>query len=126
MCQHSCGGLLQRVEQDAERVALTPHIVAEVVFTLDRCYTIPRAQIRELVRDIMTLPGVQLPGRALLLDALDLFATNSRNISFADAYTAVYMRSRGLVELYSWDTGFDAITGVTRLEPSFLWPGDEP
>jgi predicted nucleic acid-binding protein len=110
--------LLQRVEQDTERVALAPHVVAELVFTLDRFYKTPRTLIRELVRDIITLPGVQLPGRALLLDALDLFASNRRKISFADAYTTIYMRSRGLTELYSWDTDFDAITGVSRVEPS--------
>ena len=33
------------------------------------------------------------------------------------AYTAVYVRSRGLAELYSWDTDFDAIAGVSRIEP---------
>lgn len=109
--------LLRRVESGAERVVLAPHVVAEVVFTLDRFYKTPREQIRELVRDIITLPGVHLAGRALLLDALDLFAANSRKISFADAYSAAFMRSRGLAEIYSWDTDFDAIAGVTRREP---------
>ncbi len=36
---------------------------------------------------------------------------------FVDAYIAVSMQARGLVEIYSWDADFDKIPGVVRIEP---------
>jgi len=47
---------------------------------------------------------------------LDLYA--KKNISFADAFNAVYLRSRHVSEIYSWDTDFDKIEGLSRVEPA--------
>ena len=41
-----------------------------------------------------------------------------QGISFADAYNAAYMEARGLNEVYSYDTDFDRIEGIARLEPA--------
>jgi uncharacterized protein len=83
---------------------------------LQRGYEVPRSQIREMVRDVLSLPGVQLVGRGLCLQALDLYVAHS--ISFADAFTAAYMASRQLSEIYNWDTDFDRLPEITRLEPA--------
>src|SRR5207249_2536287 len=107
--------LLQRVERGEEKVSCTIMIVFETVFTLERRYKVPRERTRELVWNIVSLPGVLMSGKALCRRALDLYV--ERNISFADAYTAVTMQARGLSEVYSWDTDFDHIPGITRLEP---------
>jgi predicted nucleic acid-binding protein len=40
-----------------------------------------------------------------------------RNISYADAFNAVYMQAKGIEEVYSWDEDFDCIEGITRIEP---------
>ena len=40
------------------------------------------------------------------------------NVSFADAYNAAYMESRGITEVYSYDTDFDRIEGIKRVEPA--------
>ena len=85
------------------------------VFTLQRTYQVPRAQIREMLRDVLSLPGIQLAGKGLCLAALDLFV--ECNLSYADAFHVAYLRSRGLAEIYSWDRAFDRIEGVVRLEP---------
>jgi predicted nucleic acid-binding protein len=69
-----------------------------------------------MVSDVLSLPGVQLSGKGLCLQALELYA--GHNISFADAYTAAYMHSLKLSEIYSWDTDFDRLAGLTRVEPS--------
>lgn len=39
-------------------------------------------------------------------------------ISFADAYSAAYMASRGVKEIYSWDSDFDKVGEVVRVEPA--------
>ena len=107
--------LLQRVERGEEKVACGTMIVFETVFTLERRYRVPRERIRELVWNIISLPGVQMTAKAMCKRALDLYV--ERNVSFADAYTAISMQAQRLSEVYSWDTDFDHIPGVTRLEP---------
>lgn len=108
--------LLERVERGQEKVITSTLVVFETIFTLGRTYKVPRDQIRALVGDVVSLPGVQLAGKSLCLTALDLFA--QKNISFVDAYNALYMQSRGLSEVYSWDTDFDKIDGIVRVEPN--------
>jgi predicted nucleic acid-binding protein len=108
--------LLQRIEHDEEKVVTSPLVVFETVFTLQKRYEVPRSQIRDALSDIISLRGVELPSKSLYLQALDLYA--KKNISFADAFNAVYLRSRHVSEIYSWDTDFDKIEGLSRVEPA--------
>ncbi|MCX6021120.1 MAG: PIN domain-containing protein [Chloroflexi bacterium] len=115
--------LFVRVEQGEERVETSTLVIFETVFTLLRFYRVERPRIRELIATLLRLRGLHLPGKHLCLDALDLYV--QRNISFADAYNAVYMKSRGLSEIYTWDTDFDKIEGITRVEPTADREGQE-
>src|SRR5579883_135713 len=110
--------LLLKVEQGEEKVITSPLVIFEVVFTLQSYYKIPRQQIRVLVLPIISLRGLQLPGKSVYYRAFDLYV--SKNISFADAYNAAYMLSEKVSHVYSWDRDFDKIDGLTRIEP-----GDE-
>ena len=47
--------------------------------------------------------------------ALDLYC--EKNISLADAYNACLTLARGEPEVYTYDTDFDKIEGIVRLEP---------
>ncbi|MBI3972720.1 MAG: type II toxin-antitoxin system VapC family toxin [Chloroflexi bacterium] len=116
--------LLHRIERGAEKAATSLMVVFETVFTLQRTYQVPKAQIREMVADLLSLPGLLLPGKSLCLQALDLYV--EMNISFVDAFNAVYMKSRGLSEIYSWDSDFDRIEGVKRLVPEKDTPQTPP
>jgi predicted nucleic acid-binding protein len=110
--------LLQRVERGEERVETSLLVVFEVVFTLERTYNVPRARIFGLVRPVLELGGLTLPGKSLLLDTLDRFAMTSRKLSFVDLYVALGAKSRGITEIYSWDADFDRIEGIIRVEPN--------
>jgi uncharacterized protein len=107
--------LLTRVEQGQERVVTSPLVIFETIFTLQKRYRFPKPDIRQALTDLISMRGLQLPSKALWVEALTLFAT--QNIPFADAYNAVYLRSRGLNEIYSWDDDFDKIAGITRVVP---------
>lgn len=108
--------LLEQVEQGNLKVVLLPQVLFEVVFTLNWTYKVPRADIRDTLRDILALPGIRLPNKTLYYAALDLFV--QYNVPFVDAYIAAYMQSKGDREIYSWDaTDFDKLPGITRLEP---------
>jgi predicted nucleic acid-binding protein len=108
--------LLARVEHGEERVALSPLVAFEVIFLLHHTYGLPRERTRELVRALISLRGIDLPDKGLWLRALDFFAGS--RLSFADAFNATYMTEQGLAEIYSWDTDFDRVNGITRVEPA--------
>lgn len=79
-------------------------------------FSSPKDDIQQMVADVVSLPGVQLAGKRLFLRALALYASRSP-LSLADAYNASYMQDRGLTEIYTWDTDFDSVPGITRVEP---------
>ncbi|MBI2909081.1 MAG: PIN domain-containing protein [Chloroflexi bacterium] len=107
--------LLSKVERSEEKVAVSPMVIFETVFTLQKRYGVPRERIRASLGDIISLRGLDLPNKYLYGRALELYG--SKNISFADAFNAAYMESREIFEIYSWDTDFDGLEGLTRLEP---------
>jgi predicted nucleic acid-binding protein len=107
--------LLLRVERGEERVVTSALVIFETIFTLHRSYRAPRTEIRDRVSEILSLRGVALPGKRAFLQALGLFAQT--NLSFKDAYNVIVMHAQGLTEIYSWDTDFDRVQGITRVEP---------
>ena len=107
--------LLTRVEQQQERLVTSSLVIFETIFTLQKRYNFPMQDIRDALTDLISMRGLQLSSKALWVEALNLFA--SQNLPFADAYNAVFMRSRGLSEIYGWDGDFDNIAGISRVEP---------
>ncbi|HEY3079908.1 MAG TPA: PIN domain-containing protein [Chloroflexota bacterium] len=107
--------LLQRMERGEERVRSNTIVIFEVVYALQSYYRVPKPRIRELLLPIVSLRGLQLPNKGLLYRALDLYV--ERNLPFADAYNAVEMLSRGESEIYTWDTDFNRIEGVSPVAP---------
>lgn len=107
--------LLTRVERGEERVETSVLVVFETVYALQRLYRLPKLRVSELLTPILSLRGLHLLGKSLYIDALDLYASN--NVSYADAYNAVYMKARGMSEIYSWDSNFDKLEGIARVEP---------
>ncbi len=71
--------------------------------------------MRDVMKTVISMRGVDLPDKGVWLHALDLYAETA--VSFADAFNAAYMKGRGLADIYSWDTDFDRIEGIRRLEP---------
>jgi predicted nucleic acid-binding protein len=107
--------LLMKVERGEEKVITSSLVIFETIFTLQRFYKVPRPRIKELILPIISLRGLQLPGKNVYYQAFDLYI--AKNISFADAYNAAYMLSEKVSNVYSWDTDFDKIEGIVRLEP---------
>jgi predicted nucleic acid-binding protein len=107
--------LLLRVESGLEQVVTSPMVIVETVFTLDKSYRVPRLLIKERLEAIISMRGLRLDAKQVYYDALDLFVAG--RASFADAFNAAFMKSRRLTEIYTWDSDFDSMEGVTRVEP---------
>lgn len=113
----ACKALLLRIEHGQETVETSDLAIAEVVYILQspRQYGLSRQRIRSLLEPLLRLRGLRLPHKSLYTRVFDLYC--QQKMSFVDAYNAAYMESRGLNYIYSYDTDFDRVQGMTRLEP---------
>lgn len=109
--------LLQRIEQGTQRATTTEAVLTEIVYVLSskRLYQVPRPVIRQRLNALLDLRGLGLRNKGVYRRALDLYA--STGLDFEDCLIVGQMEHAGLTRLASFDTGFDAIPGITRVEP---------
>ncbi|MEX2426031.1 MAG: PIN domain-containing protein [Thermomicrobiaceae bacterium] len=112
--------LFLAIERGEEQVQTSQVVVLETVFTLQKFYRLPLREVRDLLLPLIQFPGIRLAQKAFLESAFDLAI--AKNIDFRDAFNAVFMRSLGLNEIYSWDRHFDRVDGIQRIEPGSAEP----
>jgi uncharacterized protein len=114
--QH-CLELLEKAERREIALRTTDLVIAELVWVLESAttYNLPRERIRELLLPVILLPGLKLPGKKLYRRIFDLYV--EEDIDFIDAYNAVQMVKQRLTRIYSYDSDFDRIAGISRIEP---------
>jgi predicted nucleic acid-binding protein len=114
----ACMALFQRLHNGDEEVTTSESVIAEVAFVLGstKHYGLTRAEIISAMQPSLGVDGLRLPSKPTYGRALDIFAAN-RELDFEDALTIAHMERSGVSELYSYDRGFDGISGVTRIEP---------
>ena len=110
-----CTQLLQRVERGHEAVFLPDHILADVIWTLEKHYHQPKARIREVMTPILNMRGLHLSSKARAFHALNLYV--EENIDWSDAYVASWMIARGITRIYSYDRDFQKISSLERVQP---------
>jgi len=106
---------LARIEHGEIKVRTADTVVFEAVFTLQRQYGVPKADIRDNLLPILELPGIVLPGKRRLRKVFDLYV--DLNLPFADAYHVALMQRLGLRHIVSFDKEFSRVPGMTRVEP---------
>jgi len=114
--QH-CLQLLEKAERREIALRTTDLVVAELVWVLESpvTYNLPREKVKGLLLPVIFLPGLKLPGKKLYRQIFELYV--DQGIDFIDAYSAVHMGKQGLTRIYSYDSDFDRIAGVSRVEP---------
>ena len=106
---------IRQIELGTQRVRLADTVIFEAVFTLQRTYCVPKADIAAALLPLIELPGMVLPGKRRVRTAFALYV--DLNIAFGDAYHAALMQSLGLTEIITFDRELDHVPGITRLEP---------
>ena len=76
-------------------------VIAEIVWTLESFYGLPKSQIAEKVEKILNTPNLECDDSARILQALDTYV--HENIDYIDAYHVFYMRDLGLVRIATYD-----------------------
>jgi len=113
-----CLALFQRVQAGDEVVTTSEVIVAEVAYVLrSRAhYGLTPAEIGARLKPLLALRGLKLDHKGACLRALEAWESHPA-IDFEDALAVAHMERQGLTELYSYDTDFDRIGNVRRVEP---------
>jgi len=116
--QQACAELLQRAKRGQEQFTTCEAVFAEVLYVLcsPRQYQLSHADAAARLRPILALRGLKLPQKRRYQRALDLFATYPF-LDIEDALQVAHMEQQEIQELYSYDTDFDRVPGVNRLEP---------
>lgn len=109
--------LLHRLLEGSERLATTELVLAEVVFVLRtaRAGRISREMIARLLKPLLSSPYLDMPNKALWGRALDIMATY--RVDLPDAHLAATMEMTANAEVYSLDSDFEDIPGITRIQP---------
>ncbi len=114
----ACFALFQRVKQGKETLTTTETIIAEVVYVLSSSshYNLSHEDIRIRLLPILTLRGLRLPQKQVLLRALEFYAGQPA-LDFEDVLSVAHMEREKLREIYSYDTDFNRFPSITRVEP---------
>ncbi len=110
-----CREMFKRALEGEIAISTSGMVIAELIWTLLSYYKVPKAEVIEKVSVILGTENLFVPDKDVLADALVLYAR--KNIDFIDAYNAVFMKYRGLREIYSYDEDFDVIEDIERKEP---------
>ncbi len=115
--QAAATALFEQIEQGLLTVAAPDTVIADAVYVLSspRLYHIARSEVRELLAPLVHLPHFRVQNKSCVLRALDLYA--AANLDFGDTLIIASMEQQNSHVLYSYDTGFDRIQGITRQEP---------
>ncbi len=111
----ACAQLLEKVERGEEHVWLPDLVLADVVWTLEKYYKVPKDRIVDLIVPLIALRGLHCSRKETVFTALRLYA--SKNIDWTDAFVAAQLLAQKTKTIYSYDQDFDRIEGLSRVEP---------
>ncbi len=113
----ACLDLIRSIEQGEATAWTSELVVVELVFVLSnkKTYGLSRETVRDILLPRINLPGLKITHKRLYGRVFELYT--SYPIDYVDAYHIALIEARGEPELYSYDTDFDQVPGVRRLEP---------
>jgi len=114
----ACRALIERVSTGEEEITTSEAVLAEIVYVLSsrRQYGLIPDEIVARLKPIVMLPGLKITQKRVYLRALDIYASHA-DLDFEDAITIAIVERMEQSDLYSYDTVFDRVSGITRLEP---------
>jgi predicted nucleic acid-binding protein len=120
----ACLRLFQQAEQNQVSLVTSEAVIAEVVYVLSspKHYQLPRPRIQIALARLLILSGLKVPHRQVCLRALDLYTKHP--LDFEDCLALAHMEQQHLTQIYSYDRGFDRVSGIHRLEPEHQQASD--
>ena len=105
-----------RYLENADELLLTDLIFAEVAYVLESYYEVPRRQVAETLRSVLSFPAVRVVDESVLLRAVEVYEVH--RLDLADAYLVATAERSGVGVIASFDRSIDRVATVRRDEPS--------
>jgi predicted nucleic acid-binding protein len=114
----ACYALFQRLKTGEETATTCEAVITEVVYVLSARahYNLAHDDVRARLAPLLAVRGLKIPHKRVYFRALDLYATYPF-LDFEDAVLAAHMDRTKDTELYSYDTDFNQLPAVTRMDP---------
>jgi predicted nucleic acid-binding protein len=93
--------LFQRAAAGGVRLTTNAVVLAELVWVLESYYRLGRSEVQERAMAVACMDGLVIPEVDVVIDAL--LAYGEANVDFIDAYSACWMRERGLSRVATFD-----------------------
>jgi predicted nucleic acid-binding protein len=96
---------------------ITSHLViAEIVWTLESYYEVPKEDIKEKILVFLNTPGLEIVNAGMIMQAIRWYV--DKNIDFNDAYHAAWMDGHDIDTVYTFDRKhFSRLRGLNILTP---------
>ena len=91
-------------------------VLAEIVWTCESYYQLPKDDIKDMVLMILNTPGLEVADRDLITEAIFTYA--DENIDYIDAFNACWMKQQGIETIYTFDQKhYKRIQGIRAKVP---------
>ena len=94
---------MEEVEIGEKEAYLHDVVIAEVVWTLEKFYKVPKKEISHALSELISMRGIGVSNRSVLLRALRIYA--DKNVDFVDALLGALALEKG-AEVISFDKDF--------------------
>jgi len=93
-------------------LVVSPLVCAEIVWTLESYYRLPKDDIQQKLLAMLNTPGLEIPGGEIVLQAIIWYG--DKNVDFIDAYHAAWVASQDISQIYTFDRKhFTRSSGIT-------------
>jgi predicted nucleic-acid-binding protein len=93
--------LLRHAEKGEVELVTTSLVIAEIIWTLESYYRVPKPEIQDKVLAILNTPGLVVDGADLLQQAAVWYA--EKNTDFIDAYNVAWMMKHNVEKAFTFD-----------------------
>jgi uncharacterized protein len=108
--------LLRRAAAGEVSLVANSLVMAEIVWTLESFYELPKSDIQDKVLAILNTPGLEVARSELVLQAISWYIR--QNVDFIDAHNAAWMMNQDMQTVYTFDRRhFARLAGVTVRVP---------
>jgi len=108
--------LLHRAAKGLMRLVTTSLVIAEIVWTLESYYQLPKKDIQAKALAILNTPGLDVTDSDLALQAIGAYA--EKNVDFIDAFNAAWMLKNDVGTVYTFDQKhFSRFEGIVAETP---------
>jgi predicted nucleic-acid-binding protein len=110
------GTLLLAAAQGEVALVTNALVIAELVWTCESYYRLPRDRIADWVLSILNTPGLEVLEADALREAVLAYA--ARNVDFIDAWNVAWMKARGIDLVYTFDAKhYGRVEGIQTKAP---------